>query len=118
METIEAPASTSVPAVPKTKKYRAIPINNWVLIIQHIAAEEKTEGGVVKPGQDFMGMPGAKGSRGEIFAAAEGVPLQKGDLVTFSQFAIPIVDPEELTGVKNLKLVRFEEVYCKYELED
>lgn len=39
--------------------------------------------------------------------------FEKGEHVIFTNFPIELEELEELTGEKNLKLVRYEEVYAR-----
>jgi co-chaperonin GroES (HSP10) len=89
----------------KKIQFEIEPLQKWVLI-RKIEREEKIVDGVVIPG-------GGKSSRGIVVARAEGVALDKGDLVIFTNFPIELEDLEEITGDKALKLVRYEEVYAR-----
>jgi len=87
-------------------RYKILPLNQWVLIRREALGEKKTEAGVVIPeGQ-------GRSSRGEVVAVAEGLPLDVGDQVIFTNFPIELEDLEEITGDKQLSLVRMEEVYA------
>lgn len=95
-------------AVLEKKAVKIRPLNQWVLIRKLEIEEKQTEGGVVLPG-------GGRSSRGIVVAAASDVPLVEGELVIFTNFPIELEDLEELTGHKELKLVRFEEIYAVVE---
>jgi co-chaperonin GroES (HSP10) len=108
----------AIAEIPVTKKkiYRATPFSKWVLVKPIEIAEKKTEAGVVVPGADSIGMPSDVISQtGHVVAAAEGVPLNRGDLVLFTRHAMTFRALDELTGIPGLKLVRFEECYCGFE---
>jgi len=105
---------TEIP-VAKKKVYRATPFSKWVLV-KPIEIKETIEDGVVRPGTDSVGMPSDVISQtGHVVAAAEGVPLNRGDLVLFTRHAMTFRALDELTGIPGLKLVRFEECYCGFE---
>lgn len=99
----------------KKKKYEVKPRKLWVLIRQMTEEEARTEAGVVMPGEDFFLMDKGKpkSQRGIIVALSQEITdLQVGDYVIFTNFPIDLEDIEELTGSKDLKLVRDEEVYA------
>jgi hypothetical protein len=81
-------------------------LQKWVLIRKVSREEHKTEAGVVV-------VAGGRSSRGVVIHAAKGVPLSPGDVVIFTNFPIELEDLEELTGEKDLKLVRYEEIYAR-----
>ena len=95
-------------AVLEKKASKIRPLNQWVLIRQVQREEVQTAEGVILPG-------GGRSSRGSVVAVAKGIPLAIGDLVIFTNFPIELEDLEEVTGDRNLKLVRFEEVYAVIE---
>lgn len=101
---LPGPASALLASLQKVK-YRVEPLNKWVAI-RKIENEDKVtaEGVIVK---------GGKSSRGEVIAAAEGVPLKAGDMVIYTNFPIELEDLEMLTQDPNIQLVRFEEVYTR-----
>jgi co-chaperonin GroES (HSP10) len=108
-------AIAEIPLV-KKKIYRATPLNKWVLIKPIEIEEKKTEAGVVMPGATTPGMDSNIVSQtGHVIAVAEGVPLNPGDLVLFTRFAMNFRQLEEFTGIPGLKLLRFEECYCAFE---
>lgn len=100
--------------VRKTLKYEIYPRNEWVLIKKLERQETFTDDGIILPG-------GGRSQRGVVVGVAKlpwwkrwfgnGVPLKKGDIVVYTNFPIQLEDLEELTGEKNLELVRDEEVY-------
>jgi co-chaperonin GroES (HSP10) len=100
----------------RKEKWEIVPRHEWVLIRQNRSEEEKTEGGIVKPGEDFFLMDKGKpkSQRGAVVAVSEKITdLQAGDFVIFTNFPIDLEDIEELTGDPELKLVRDEEVYAR-----
>src|SRR5215831_7468654 len=80
------------------KMFDVIPLQKWVLI-RKIEREETIAEGVIRPG-------GGRSSRGEVIAVGDEVPLNVGDVVVFTNFATDIEDIDELTGFKDVKLVR------------
>lgn len=99
----------------RKEKWEIRPRHEWVLIKQYRTEEERTEGGVVKPGEDFFLMDKGKpkSQRGIVVAVSEKVTdLVPGDFVIFTNFPIDLEDIEALTGDTELKLVRDEEVYA------
>lgn len=82
------------------------PLQKWVLIRKVFREERTTDAGLVLKA-------GERSQRGIVVAAPEEVPLDAGDLVIFTNFPIELDDIEELTGEKNLMLVRYEEIYAR-----
>jgi co-chaperonin GroES (HSP10) len=100
----------------RKESWQVAPRHEWVLIRQHREEEKKTDGGVIAPGEDFFMMDKGKpkSQRGIVVAVSEKIKdLVPGDIVIFTNFPIDLEDIEELTGDKELKLVRDEEVYAK-----
>lgn len=100
----------------RKEKWEVLPRHEWVLIRQYREEEKKTEAGVITPGEDFFLMDKGKpkSQRGIVVAVSEKVKdLEPGDFVIFTNFPIDLEDVEELTGDKELKLVRDEEVYAR-----
>lgn len=101
--------------VRKALKYQIFPRNEWVLI-KKMEREETVsdDGNIILPG-------GGRSQRGVVVGVAKlpwwkrwfggGMPLKNGDIVVYTNFPIQLEDLEELTGEKNLELVRDEEVY-------
>lgn len=87
-------------------KYEIEALQNWVLIRKVSREEGTTEAGVVV-------VAGGRSSRGIVLHAGEGIPLAPGDMVIFTNYPIELEDLEELTGDKDLKLVRYEEIYAR-----
>lgn len=91
------------------------PRNEWVLIKKIEREEKLTDDGIILPG-------GGRSQRGKVVSVARwswlkrlfsgGVRLKKGDIVVYTNFPIELEDLEELTGEKNLHLVRDEEIYA------
>lgn len=86
-------------------QYDVQPLQKWVLIRKVFRKESVTEGGLILKA-------GERSQRGEVVAAPPDIPLDPGDMVIFTNFPIELEDLEELTGDKNLKLVRYEEIYA------
>jgi co-chaperonin GroES (HSP10) len=88
------------------------PRGDWVLIQKIEKEDTKTGGNVILPG-------GGKSNRGIVVAAPEKdtkdrpTKLETGDAVIFTNFPQFLEDLEDLTGQKNLYLVRVEEIYAK-----
>jgi co-chaperonin GroES (HSP10) len=100
----------------RKESWMVAPRHEWVLIRQYREEEKKTDGGVIAPGEDFFMMDKGKpkSQRGIVVAVSEKIhDLMPGDVVIFTNFPIDLEDIEELTGDKELKLVRDEEVYAK-----
>jgi co-chaperonin GroES (HSP10) len=111
----ETATLTEIP-VAKKKIYRARPLNKWVLVKPIEIEERKTAEGVVLPGASTPGMDaGIVSQSGHVVAVAEGIPLEVGDLILYTRFAMTFRQLEEFTGVPGLKLLRFEECYCVFE---
>jgi co-chaperonin GroES (HSP10) len=96
---------TTVAEAPEETKFEIEPLQQWVLI-RKVQREETMKGDVILPG-------GGRSSRGIVVAASKEVPLEVGEMVIFTNFPIEIEDIEELTGDRDLKLVRYEEVYAR-----
>lgn len=99
-----APQSTEVDRPYYDLKARGL----WVLI-RMIAKEERvTAGGlIISAGQ-------AKTRHGEVIDRSPAIKdLEPGDIVIFTNFVNEVEDVEELTGRRDLYLVRDEEVYAK-----
>jgi co-chaperonin GroES (HSP10) len=109
--------------IPIAKKYRIVPSEGWVVIRKVIRGEEVTPDGII--------LPEAKEDRsqvGEVVSlsscarriALTGVEIPwdiaEGDLVIFTNFPMDIPAVEELTGEKNLVMVRAEEIWGRANL--
>lgn len=80
----------------------------WVLIRMLSKEERKTDGGIV------ITLGQAKTQHGIVEDVSSEVPdLNVGDVVVFTNFVNSLEDVEELTGRKDLFLVRDEEVYSR-----
>lgn len=86
-------------------KFRIQPRYQWVLVRKIEREEQVGPGGVIIPG-------GGRSQRGEVVAAAPNTGLNEGDVVIYTNFPLELEDLEELTGEKNLQLIRDEEVYA------
>jgi len=95
-------------AVLEKKVSRVRPLQEWVLIRKIEREETTTEAGVVL-------VAGGRSQRGLVVAAGDKVPLTEGQLVIFTNFPIELEDLEDVTGQKDLKLVRYEEIYAVIE---
>lgn len=85
--------------------YDVIPLGPWAVIRKHLRGETQA-GGVTILAQE-------RSSVGEVVATNGVLPVKPGDLVLFSNFAMEVKDCEELTGEKELFLVREEELYAR-----
>lgn len=93
------------------KKLR--PRGSWV-VIRKVEAKDRlySSGLVITEGQ-------ARSSVGEVVSVAGSVnDLKRGDLVVYTNFAIQLEELDDVTGDKNLFLVREEEVYAVLDDED
>ena len=90
---------------PEPEYFELESLHGWVLI-RKFQRPERIVNGVVLP-------DGGKSSRGTVVSAAPDTGLHEGDEVVFTNFSILIEDLEEVTGDKELQLVRFEEVYLR-----
>lgn len=80
----------------------------WVLIRMLSKEERRTAGGIV------VSMGQAKTQHGIVEDVSSEIPdLHAGDMVVFTNFVNDLEDVEELTGRKDLYLVRDEEVYSR-----
>jgi len=109
METITTPAQDTVPASRKFYELKAR--GKWVLI-RMIAQEERiSEGGIrIREAQ-------ARTQHGHVVDVdtAEVRGLAVGQIVVFTNFPNALDDVEELTGERDLYLVREEEIYAAAE---
>ncbi len=90
---------------PEPQKYDIETLHGWVLI-RKIENQERIKDGVLIPG-------GGKSSRGVVVSTPADTGLSVGDIVIFTNFSILLEDLEEVTGDRELQLVRFEEVYAR-----
>jgi co-chaperonin GroES (HSP10) len=96
------------------KRYRIRPRHEWVLIRKEVEGERVTVDGVIVPEREQM-----RSFRGVVVdLAADVTNLSVGDRVIFTAYPMELEDVEELTGDKNLFMVRDEEVYARFELEE
>jgi len=95
-------------AVAEKKKYALKPRGKWVLVRKVTPPEKVTEGGII------VDMSQARSAQAEVIeVGSEVLDLGPSDLVLMSNFPMEIEDVEELTGEKNLYLIREEEIYSR-----
>ncbi len=108
--------SATVEAI--AKKYRIIPSEGWVIIRKLIRGEEMTPDGIIIP--ESKDDRSQRGEVVELGSCARRIPLTGvevpwdiavGDMVIFTNYPMDIPDVEELTGEKNLVMVRAEEIF-------
>lgn len=102
----ESGKSKDLPEYSRTE-WELEPLNKWVLIRKLFRGETTTEGGLTLVAE-------TRSSRGAVLAVAEGVPLNVGDEVLFTNYALTLKDTEDLLQQKDLFLVRFEEIYARF----
>lgn len=110
----EGHAKEAEPQAPKVippdnrKFFKLKARGKWVLIRMVPREERRTEGGIV------VSTAQAKTQHGVIvdFDPSEVKHLEIGQHVVFTNFVTELDDVEELTGERNLYLVREEEVYA------
>lgn len=109
MTTNDTPATEPVPsAVPLPTLYKLRARGKWVLI-RMLAKEERVSAGGI-----YLSQAQAKTQHGiiEDVDSSEVPDLFKGDIVVFTNFPNALDDIEELTGQRDLYLVRDEEIYA------
>jgi len=101
---------------PPERKFELIPRHEWVLIKEMRQGEQKTEAGVVMPGEDFFmnQNKSPKHSYAVVLALGDNVKpdLHVKDVVLVTKFSLTIEGAEQVTGDPDVRLVRDEEVYC------
>jgi co-chaperonin GroES (HSP10) len=110
-----ATAAREIP-VPK-KKYAVHPRHGWVIVRKLSLEQITTDAGLI------VDRSQAKTYQAEVVEASDVVrnekivksDLQPGELVLITAFSMTFEDLEELTGEKDLLMVRDEEVYCRAE---
>jgi hypothetical protein len=95
----------------KKTRYSIHPRNGWVLI-RMIPLQDELHGDVL------VDKSQARTLRAEVVEAStkhDGSPtdLQPGDIVIVSAFPLEIEDLEEMTGERNLVMLRDEEIYSR-----
>jgi co-chaperonin GroES (HSP10) len=104
---------------PPELKFELVPRNEWVLIKEMRSGEQRTAGGIVKPGEDFFMNQGksAKHTYAKILKLGPkaGSDLKEGDVVLVTKFSQDIEGAEEILKDTDLRLVRDEEIYCVVE---
>jgi hypothetical protein len=98
-------AGDCVVADPVRDVYDIESLHGWVLI-RKLENTERMVDGVVRVA--------TQSSKGEVISAPAASGLDAGDLVIFTNFSILLEDLEELTGDKDARLVRYEEVYLRF----
>jgi co-chaperonin GroES (HSP10) len=99
-------AEVAVPAIPK-QLYSIRPRNEWVAVRKITQDEVKTDSGII------LDKSQARTVRAIVVSLGTKVQdLKIGDEVLISNFAMELEDVEEMTGVKDLVIVREEEVYA------
>jgi co-chaperonin GroES (HSP10) len=114
-EALRAIAETPLPprqlALKPKRLYGLKPRAEWVLVRKLTLDEEVTEAGIILNKEQL------KLLKGEVVAFGSKVKgLKVGQEVVYSAFSMAIGDIEELTGDRNLVMVRDEEIYCGLEL--
>ena len=104
-------------ADPLEDKFELVPRNEWVLIKEMRTGEQRTEAGVITPGEDFFLMnqnKSAKHTYAQILSKGDKVKddLQINDVVLVTKFSLTIEGAEQITGDPDVRLVRDEEIYC------
>ena len=93
--------------LPKKKKYHIRPRHGWVLV-------RKITQDVEKVGDVFIDKSQRQSLVGEVMEVSEKVTdLKAGDRVIISAFTMEIPELEELTGQKDLVMLRDEEIYSR-----
>ena len=109
--------NTAVAEKPEDVRFELIPRHEWVLIKEMRQSEQRTEAGVVLPGEDFFlsQAKSAKHTYAVVIEVGDKVKpdLQKGDVVLVTKFSLTIDGVEQVTGDPELRLVRDEEVYAR-----
>ena len=102
-------------AEPPAERYQIEPRQGWVLVRERQEGEKITAGGVIQPGADFfLNTKSPKHTHAIVVAFSPSVKgLEVDDLVIVTKFSLNLEAIEELTGDKELKLVRDEEVYAR-----
>jgi co-chaperonin GroES (HSP10) len=104
----EVLATTPAPESTARDFYELKARGKWVLIRMIPRKERRTAGGLV------LTMGQEKTQHGEVVdVSSEIYDLQAGDTVVFTNFVTELTEVEELTGERNLYLVRDEEVYSR-----
>jgi co-chaperonin GroES (HSP10) len=102
-------AERATPAT-EIKRKRIKPLHEWVLVRRITTGDVLSDGGVLlTAGKE-------RSSVGIVVAVGPKAPIAIGAEVIFTNYALDLEGIEEATGEKDLKLLRFEEVYA--ELED
>jgi co-chaperonin GroES (HSP10) len=106
METITTAQETPVPASRKFYSLKAR--GKWVLVRMISQEERRSEGGIT------LRTAQAKTQHGEVVDVDvdEVRGLRVGQIVVFTNFPNSLEDIEELTGERDLYLVREEEIYA------
>lgn len=103
-------------ADPVEEKFELVPRNEWVLIKEMRAGEQRSAAGVVTPGEDFFMNQGkaAKHTYAKILSMGDKVKgdLEVGFVVLVTKFSMTIEGAEQVTGDPDVRLVRDEEIYC------
>lgn len=110
--------ATAVREITKTKKKYAVhPRHGWVIVRKLSLDQITTDAGLI------VDRSQAKTYQAEIVEASDVVrngkivasDLKVGERVLVTAFSMTFEDLEELTGEKDLLMVRDEEVYCRAE---
>ena len=89
------------------KKYIVHPRHGWAIVRKLSLEQEVTDAGVI------VDKSQAKTYQAEIVeTSAHITDLRPGQLVLITAFSMTMEDLEELTGEKDLLMVRDEEIYC------
>jgi co-chaperonin GroES (HSP10) len=99
-------SSTEILASLAKQLYDIEPLGKWAVVRKKLRAEMQAAG-ITFAAQE-------RSSVGEVVAVNDFLkPLNVGDLVVFSNFAMEVKDCEELLGEKDLYMVRQEEIYAR-----
>jgi co-chaperonin GroES (HSP10) len=110
--------ATAARQIPKEKKkYVVRPRHGWVIVRKLSLDEIVTEAGV------FVDRSQAKTYQAEVVEASDVMrngkivasDLKRGERVIITAFSMTFEDLEELTGEKDLLMVRDEEIYARAE---
>lgn len=89
------------------KRFTIRPREEWVLLRKLIRGEEMVDGVIRPEAKD------ERSQRGQVVSVPSRIlDLHPGDIVIFTNFPIELPDLEDLTGDKNLCLVRGEEIFA------
>jgi hypothetical protein len=107
VETVEVETNATIKV-----QYKIRPLHGWVLI-------RKVSKELEKVGDLYIDKSQARSQRGIIEAISDGETLLKvGHSCIYTNFPLELEDVEEVTGIKDLQLVRREEIYGVIEAQE